>query len=821
MISYSNLNRIVSIFILSLFTILNAQERIAILQFEGSGVNFITAKNITNRFSYELSKTNRFDIVEREMMDKILQEQKFQKSGCVSEECAVEIGQMIGVRQIVAGSVDKIEDFYSLNIRLIDVESGKIIYQDMDDYEGKVSIFIRVTVKNMAMRMAAEASKGMAREEDAATQFTSTKTGRIIFNINQNNVAIFIDGQYNSRSIGNQVILSIVEGIHTIKFSQSNFNDWEKEIYVLADEQLIYDVVLEPGKQSAVVADTGILLVRSDPTEAVVFIDGIEKGKTLLQVIDIGVGSHEVRVEKNLYHNYTEIVNIQPDMISEVQAELKQNFGNLSIKSFPTGSVVMINGQVKGKTPYYIGQIKSGSYNIQVSKDLYHNYEENFIITDGSSNTRDIRLTPSFGQLVIKTNPPGVDVKLDGQSRGVTPFELDELPSGNYHLTLTKDLYQTLDQGIVIEDGKTLNLNEKLEARSGLISIIGKPIGAEITANRKKIGNIPLKGYRISEGMVELKVNAKDYYEESKFMNIKRDQSYKETFNLEKHTGKLIVITDPPNADVLLDKKVKGKTPSILNGIPVGKHTIEVEHPDYLSQSETFNLSLNEKKKIQFKLITYSGSIQQKIDKTKSKYTRYFAGAAFMAAVGAGAYFQANKNYESYKRATSSSDATNLYNRSKYMDYGSAGSLVVASGLGLTTLKYYNDYWRLKYKLRSVNKNSKSLVTSEEHIAPPHLTEGSSVKFIPYDDPPRPLMPIRPKYPEIAQEAGIEGTVIVQAFVDKKGRVKETSILKGIPNTGLDEAAITAICKTRFVPAKQRERAVGVWISIPVHFRLK
>jgi len=82
-------------------------------------------------------------------------------------------------------------------------------------------------------------------------------------------------------------------------------------------------------------------------------------------------------------------------------------------------------------------------------------------------------------------------------------------------------------------------------------------------------------------------------------------------------------------------------------------------------------------------------------------------------------------------------------------------------------------------------------------------------------------MPIRPKYPEIAKEAGIEGTVIVQAFVDKKGRVKETIILKGIPNTGLDEAAITAIRKTRFVPAKQRERAVGVWISIPVHFRLK
>ncbi len=123
--------------------------------------------------------------------------------------------------------------------------------------------------------------------------------------------------------------------------------------------------------------------------------------------------------------------------------------------------------------------------------------------------------------------------------------------------------------------------------------------------------------------------------------------------------------------------------------------------------------------------------------------------------------------------------------------------------------------------LEDVTIEETDLESFEAWDAPPPPPEGPRVKFIPYDDPPRPLTPIRPKYPEIAQEAGIEGTVIVQVFVDKKGRVKETIILKGIPNTGLDEAAIAAIRKTRFEPAKQRKRPVGVWISIPVNFRLK
>ena len=104
--------------------------------------------------------------------------------------------------------------------------------------------------------------------------------------------------------------------------------------------------------------------------------------------------------------------------------------------------------------------------------------------------------------------------------------------------------------------------------------------------------------------------------------------------------------------------------------------------------------------------------------------------------------------------------------------------------------------------------------------APPPPS-GPQFKFIPYDDPPRPITPIRPVYPDIAQEAGIEGQVLVQCFIDEKGKVKETIVVKGIPNTGLNESAVQALRKTRFRPAKQRERPVGVWITIPINFKLQ
>lgn len=104
---------------------------------------------------------------------------------------------------------------------------------------------------------------------------------------------------------------------------------------------------------------------------------------------------------------------------------------------------------------------------------------------------------------------------------------------------------------------------------------------------------------------------------------------------------------------------------------------------------------------------------------------------------------------------------------------------------------------------------------------PPPSDEGPRIKFIPYDKAPTPKSPIRPEYPEIAMEAGIEGTVIVDFFVDESGVVTDIYVFQGIPNTGLDEAAMDAIKRTKWKPAMQRDRKVGVWMRLPINFTLE
>jgi len=69
-------------------------------------------------------------------------------------------------------------------------------------------------------------------------------------------------------------------------------------------------------------------------------------------------------------------------------------------------------------------------------------------------------------------------------------------------------------------------------------------------------------------------------------------------------------------------------------------------------------------------------------------------------------------------------------------------------------------------------------------------------------------------------EAGVEGTVRLRLYINEDGKVEETLIEQGIPKTGLNEAAIEAVTKTKWKPAMQRDKPVGVWYSVSIIFRL-
>lgn len=92
-------------------------------------------------------------------------------------------------------------------------------------------------------------------------------------------------------------------------------------------------------------------------------------------------------------------------------------------------------------------------------------------------------------------------------------------------------------------------------------------------------------------------------------------------------------------------------------------------------------------------------------------------------------------------------------------------------------------------------------------------------EFVPYDTPPKEKFISRPRYPDIAKKAGIEGTVYLRIAIDSTGTVVDVRVVKGVHEL-LDKAAKEAALQWKYYPAKQRDMPVGVWIGQPVTFRL-
>ena len=90
------------------------------------------------------------------------------------------------------------------------------------------------------------------------------------------------------------------------------------------------------------------------------------------------------------------------------------------------------------------------------------------------------------------------------------------------------------------------------------------------------------------------------------------------------------------------------------------------------------------------------------------------------------------------------------------------------------------------------------------------------------EEEPRPIGGIekqpKPKYPEIAQKAGIEGRVFVKVLVGKDGKVEQAGVISG-PEV-FHEVARAAAMQWTFSPAIQNDKPVRVWVSLPFVFKL-
>lgn len=98
----------------------------AFLPFTTDYKNTLVENYVTDALTEAMFNTGSIKIIERSNLEAILSEQKFQASGLVNEETAKSIGMLAGVDFVCYGTLKDVGDGFTVNARVVDVETGEI-----------------------------------------------------------------------------------------------------------------------------------------------------------------------------------------------------------------------------------------------------------------------------------------------------------------------------------------------------------------------------------------------------------------------------------------------------------------------------------------------------------------------------------------------------------------------------------------------------------------------------------------------------------------------------------------------------------------------
>lgn len=116
---------------------------VAVMPLETNDVSPGEAQLLGDAIGTRLQKTGAYRVMERSQMEKVLAEQGFQQSGaCNGAECAVQVGQVLGIDRMVVGSVGRMGTAWVLNLRMVSVSTGEVVGSSTRSQKGEISDLI-------------------------------------------------------------------------------------------------------------------------------------------------------------------------------------------------------------------------------------------------------------------------------------------------------------------------------------------------------------------------------------------------------------------------------------------------------------------------------------------------------------------------------------------------------------------------------------------------------------------------------------------------------------------------------------------------------
>ena len=288
--------------LLLLFSFASAQQTIAVIEFEGKGVSQTEASALSDELEIHLSNIGGYIVIERSERGNILEEQGFQQTGCVSSECAVEVGKLLGSHLIVVGSISKVGSTFAVTAKIVDVQTGKITRTANYKYRGIIDDLLLTGMGVVASQLIVEGAPTTpvetARPSVPVTPIN--RMGSVHITADPEDAIIFVDDEGYKRTPLTVDSLNI--GEHKIEAVKMGYIRETRMVEVRENQISEVNIVLKSNPR---------LSVKSIPTGASIQINEKDKGITPKVFYDLEPAQYRLGLFLLNHNSFFEIITLK------------------------------------------------------------------------------------------------------------------------------------------------------------------------------------------------------------------------------------------------------------------------------------------------------------------------------------------------------------------------------------------------------------------------------------------------------------------------------------------------------------------------------
>lgn len=283
----------------------------------------------------------------------------------------------------------------------------------------------------------------------------------------------------------------------------------------------------------------------------------------------------------------------------------------VSITSQPSGATVVVDGKDRGQTPITLFDLAPGRHHLKFRLAGYVERDRFFSMSEGPFIEKNEVLEEEKGLLLIRSEPAGCNILLDGVSIGTTPRLVTTLSTREtYKVRLRKPGY--LDQDFIVKfDGRTpLVHEEKMVSSSGAIEVTSDPLGAEVTVNGVVRGKTPISVGSIPKGRASIKLHLDGFADETREMQIAAGDVQTLAIALKGLPGTLYLLPVPEDVRFYVNGEARGKGELVIPNLAAGEYEIRAERAGYSPETRTVRVENGKSAREEFRLTNVMGRVE-------------------------------------------------------------------------------------------------------------------------------------------------------------------------------------------------------------------